>query len=70
MNTINRIPCSDEDSIILGLMEILRINDLIGKTNEYGGPDELLFHSGGPLTKKSTRSIITVSYTHLRAHET
>ncbi|MED5271888.1 MAG: chorismate-binding protein [Candidatus Thermoplasmatota archaeon] len=58
MNTINRIPCSDEDSIILGLMEILRINDLIGKTNEYGGPDELLFHSGGPLTKKSTRSII------------
>ncbi len=58
MNSNNRMPCSDNDSIILGLMELLRMNNLIGETNEYGGSDELLFHSGGPLTKKSTRSII------------
>ncbi len=58
MSLIKEFSCSNEDFIILGLMELLRKNNLIGETNEYGGPDELLFHSGGPVTKKSTNSII------------
>ncbi|HJM45143.1 MAG TPA: chorismate-binding protein [Candidatus Poseidoniaceae archaeon] len=58
MNSIKEISCSNDEFIILGLMELLRKNKLIGEKNEYGGPDELLFHSGGPVTKKSTRSVI------------
>ena len=58
INSIKRFPCSDNQHIILGLMELLRKEKLIGELNPYGGFDELLFHSGGPITKKSTQSII------------
>jgi anthranilate/para-aminobenzoate synthase component I len=49
---------SGDEYLILGLMEILRKNKLIGKFNEFGGTDEILFHSGGPINDKSRKSII------------
>ena len=53
-----RFSCSDNEFIILGLMELLKKNKLIGESNIFGGLDELLFHSGGPVSKKSSKSII------------
>ena len=53
-----KFSCSDDEFIILGLMELLRKNKLIGESNIFGGLDELLFHSGGPVSKKSSKSII------------
>ena len=53
-----KFSCSDDEFIILGLMELLRKNKLIGESNFFGGLDELLFHSGGPVSKKSSKSII------------
>ena len=58
MIQVKKFPCPDNEFIILGLMELLRNKKLIGDSNIYGGLDELLFHSGGPVTKKSTKSII------------
>ena len=55
---VKRFSCSDNQYIILGLMELLRKEKLIGENNKFGGEDELLFHSGGNTTKKSTKSII------------
>ena len=53
-----RFSCSDNEFISLGLMELLKKNKLIGESNIFGGLDELLFHSGGPVSKKSSKSII------------
>ena len=53
-----KFPCSDNQFIALGLMELLKNKKLIGESNIYGGSDEILFLSGGPVTKKSTKSII------------
>ena len=57
MSIIKQIPCSENEYLILVLMEKLRDEQLIGKLNLFGGNDEVLFHSGGPITKKSTKSI-------------
>ncbi len=70
INLIKRFPCSDNQNIILGLMELLRKEKLVGELNSYGGYDEILFHSGGPITKKSTRSIIIgPSLFRFKAHQ-
>tara|TARA_B100000902_G_C27296497_1_gene910251 strand:+ start:125 stop:2398 length:2274 start_codon:yes stop_codon:yes gene_type:complete len=58
MSIIKQIPCSENEYLILVLMEKLRDEQLIGKLNLFGGNDEVLFHSGGPITKKSTKSIL------------
>ena len=46
-----KFSCSDDEFIILGLMELLRKNKLIGESNFFGGLDELLFHSGAQYPK-------------------
>ena len=49
---------TDDEFLILALMEILRDKNLIGEKNSFGGTDEILFHSGGPISEKSSKSII------------
>ena len=46
-----RFSCSNNEFITLGLMELLKNKKLIGESNIYGGLDEILFLSGGPVTK-------------------
>ena len=58
MSLKKQIPCSENEFLILGLMEKLRESRLIGELNSFGANDEVLFHSGGPITKKSTKSIL------------
>ena len=50
--------CPDDEFVLLSIMSLLREEKLIGIGNKYGGPDEIMFFSGGPVSDVSTKSIL------------
>ena len=50
--------CSNQEFVLLPIIEILREKKLFGENNSYGGEDEIILFSGGPINTLAKKSII------------
>ena len=50
--------CPEDEFVLLSVLSLLRKKKLIGEKNSYGGEDEIMLFSGGPISSNSKQSVI------------